>query len=112
MNSNHARGILTPAQPRKIRPRLVVLLIALISISVYAHAQSPRKMDARTSLLIIDVQEFYFPGGAIPLDGPEAASRNVARLLEKFRAENRMVVHVGHNVSKEPAYYTDVIPRD
>jgi nicotinamidase-related amidase len=69
-------------------------------------------MDAGTALLIIDIQEFYFPGGFAPLEKPEAASRNVARILEKFRANDRLVVHVGHNVSKEKAFHKDVMPLD
>lgn len=112
MVSNHPRSNLTPARLREIGPKLVVLLVALISMSVPTHAESPRKIDAGTALLVIDVQEFYFAGGAVPLDEPEAASRNVGKLLEKFRAENRMVVHIGHNVSKEEAFHADVMPKD
>jgi nicotinamidase-related amidase len=112
MVSNQARSNLTPARLRGIGPKLVVLLGALISMSVPTQAESPSKIDAGTALLVIDVQEFYFAGGAVPLDKPEAASRNVGKLLEKFRAENRMVVHIGHNVSKEEAFHADVMPDD
>ena len=127
MISNHARSILIPARLSKIGPALAVLMVArrreigamvivflimLAFVSVPAYAQSTRKMDARTALLIIDIQEFYFPGGAVPLDKPEAASRNVGRLVEKFRAEDRLVVHIGHNVAKEKAFHEDVMPRD
>jgi nicotinamidase-related amidase len=103
---------MTLTRLHEIGPRLILLLIALVSLSVPTHAESPSKIDAGTALLVIDVQEFYFVGGAVPLDEPEAASRNVGKLLEKFRAENRMVVHIGHNVSKEEAFHADVMPED
>ncbi|UCG51344.1 MAG: cysteine hydrolase [Candidatus Latescibacterota bacterium] len=94
-----------------IRSRLVVLLVFLISIAAYAQTESPRTADAGTSLLIIDVQEFYFPGGAVPLDDPEAASRNVGRLLKKFRDEKKMIIHIGHNAEKDVAFHSEAKPR-
>ena len=47
-------------------------------------------------LLIIDIQRDYFPGGAYPLVEPEAAAQSAQRLLERFRAEGRPVVHLQH----------------
>ena len=47
-------------------------------------------------LLIIDIQRDYFPGGAYPLVGPEAAAQSAQRLLERFRADGRPVVHLQH----------------
>jgi nicotinamidase-related amidase len=110
--THHPRGLFVPARLRDVGPALIVLFLVLSTTIVQALAESPRKIDATTALLIIDVQEFYFPGGAIPLEEPEEASRNAGKLLEKFRAENRMVVHVGHNVSKEAAFHADVMPKD
>ena len=37
-------------------------------------------------LLIIDIQNDYFPGGAYPLVAPEAAAAATARVLEAFLA--------------------------
>lgn len=51
---------------------------------------------APAALVIIDVQNFYFPGGKLPLTGPEAASRKARALLEAFRARGWPVVHVLH----------------
>ena len=59
-------------------------------------------MDA---LVIIDIQNDYFPGGAAALSGPEAAAANAARLLEKFRKLGRPVVHVQHVSIREGASY-------
>ena len=48
------------------------------------------------ALVIVDIQNDYFPGGANPLDGPEAAAANAARLLQRFRAAGDQVVHLKH----------------
>lgn len=49
-----------------------------------------------TGLLIIDIQNDYFPGGAFPLVGPQAAAEVAAGVLARFRAAGRPVVHVQH----------------
>jgi len=48
------------------------------------------------ALVIVDVQNDYFPGGAHPLAAPEAAAANVRRLLDAFRAAGEPLVHVQH----------------
>src|SRR3954454_19788292 len=50
---------------------------------------------ART-LLIIDIQRDYFPGGAYPLVEPEAAAESARRVLESFRAAGDPVIHMKH----------------
>jgi nicotinamidase-related amidase len=47
-------------------------------------------------LLIIDIQRDYFPGGAYPLVGPEAAASAARRALDAFRASGEPVVHLKH----------------
>jgi nicotinamidase-related amidase len=47
-------------------------------------------------LVIVDIQNDYFPGGANPLKGPERASQNARRLLDAFRAAGRPIVHMQH----------------
>lgn len=47
-------------------------------------------------LLIIDIQRDYFPGGAYPLVGPEAAAETARRLLDAFRASGEPIVHLKH----------------
>lgn len=48
------------------------------------------------ALLIIDIQNDYFDGGANPLDRSMEASRNAARILEHFRNTDLTVVHIQH----------------
>lgn len=47
-------------------------------------------------LLIIDIQNDYFPGGAYPLHEPEAAAAAAATVLQRFRTDGQPVVHVQH----------------
>ncbi len=95
--------------------RLAMNLLAFLAWSAFfpisVDAEAPEKVDSKATLLIIDVQEFYFPGGAMPLENPEAAAHNCERLLEKFRSENRMIVHVGHKANEGASFHTDVMPR-
>ena len=51
----------------------------------------------KTALLLIDIQDFYFPGGKSALVEPEKAAINAAKLLNYFRKEKMMVIHVRHN---------------
>ncbi|TAM12178.1 MAG: cysteine hydrolase [Nevskiaceae bacterium] len=55
------------------------------------------------ALLIIDIQNDYFPGGAMELVGSNAAARNAAQLLAAFRARNRPVIHVQHIATEADA---------
>jgi len=91
---------------------LVAALVACVVFSIPARAEPAKQTDSRTCLIIIDVQEFYFPGGAMPLEAPEAAALNCKRLLEKFRGEDRLIVHVGHNASKGASFHADAAPLD
>ncbi|MBS1894835.1 MAG: cysteine hydrolase [Actinobacteria bacterium] len=48
------------------------------------------------TLLIIDIQNDYFPGGAYPLVGPEAAAERASSLLARFRELGAPVVQMQH----------------
>jgi nicotinamidase-related amidase len=51
---------------------------------------------ADSALLIIDIQNDYFPGGAMELQGAEHAATKAAAALKKFRQNNVPVIHVRH----------------
>ena len=48
------------------------------------------------ALVLIDIQNDYFPGGKWPLSGIESAADNAARVLAAARAAGDLVVHVRH----------------
>lgn len=49
-----------------------------------------------TALLIVDIQNDYFPGGKMELVGSPEAAAQAARLIAAFRAKNLPLVHVRH----------------
>ena len=51
---------------------------------------------AEDALLVINIQNDYFPGGRMALEGAEAAAANAARILNQFRARNLPIIHVRH----------------
>jgi len=61
-----------------------------------APAVAPATTLERATLLVIDVQNFYFPGGKLPLVEPLAASLKARAVLEAFRARGWPVIHVLH----------------
>jgi nicotinamidase-related amidase len=79
-------------------------LIALI-MSIFAAAQ-----QSDTALLIVDIQNFYYPGGSSALVNPEEAGKNAQKLLNYFRDRKMLVVHVRHNAKKGAEIHEDVKP--
>ena len=53
------------------------------------------------ALLIIDIQNDYFPGGAMELVGSPAAGAQAGKLLRVFRQKSLPVIHIQH-VSTRP----------
>jgi len=51
---------------------------------------------ADTALVIIDIQNDYFPGGAMELEGSDAAAAKAAQTLKSFREKKLPVFHVRH----------------
>lgn len=51
---------------------------------------------ADRALVIIDIQNDYFPGGKMELEGADAAAANAAKVLAKARKEGVPVIHVRH----------------
>jgi nicotinamidase-related amidase len=49
------------------------------------------------ALLLIDIQEFYFPGGRLQLENAEMAGMNAGLVLDHFREQGLPVYHVRHN---------------
>jgi nicotinamidase-related amidase len=49
-----------------------------------------------TALIVIDIQNDYFPGGAMELEGADAAGAKAAAALKSFREKSLPVIHVRH----------------
>jgi nicotinamidase-related amidase len=94
----------------KTTPSLIIILCMSLSLIMTPQAQEKATLgDA--ALLIIDIQNFYFPGGRMPLVEPEKAGRNAQALLRAFRDKGRLVVHVRHNFEPGGEIHADVAPR-
>lgn len=48
------------------------------------------------ALLIVDIQNDYFPGGKMELEGSEAASLRAGEMLAAFRERRMPIVHMQH----------------
>lgn len=69
-----------------------IFFIAFLCMAGGLFAQPASK----TALLLIDIQDFYFPGGVSALVEPEVAAENAALLLDDFREKGSLVIHVKH----------------
>jgi nicotinamidase-related amidase len=62
------------------------------------------------ALIIIDIQDFYFPGGDAELVDPEKAGKNAGKVLDYFRNNDELVVHVRHNYEPGGDIHESVAP--
>lgn len=58
---------------------------------------------SKQALIVVDIQNDYFPQGKWPLAGAEAAADNAARLIEAFRQGADQVVHIRHEFTSDSA---------
>ncbi|MGO4004746.1 cysteine hydrolase family protein [Pseudomonas fluorescens] len=58
---------------------------------------------AKQALIVVDIQNDYFPQGKWPLVGADAAADNAARLIQAFREAGDSVVHIRHEFTSEEA---------
>lgn len=59
----------------------------------------------KTALLIIDIQNDYFPGGKAELVKPLDAAKNAYQLLQCFREHGQPTVHIQHVSTHEGATF-------
>jgi len=87
--------------------KATTILLLCAALTTPAFAAEPT-----TALLIIDIQDFYFSGGKVPLVGPEAAAQNAGKVLAAFRAEGKPVVHVRHEFEPGGSIHASVAPKE
>lgn len=88
--------------------RKSLLFITFIFLISMGNAQTSDSI--KTVLLIVDVQDFYFPGGKSELVNPQEAADNAAKLLGFFRQKGWLVVHVKHQSSSQADIHKIVKP--
>jgi len=87
-----------------------ILIISGILLSNTLNAQE--QMMPKTALIIIDIQDFYFPGGMLPLNEPEEAALKAQKTLDAFREKDLTVIHVKHNATSGAEIHALVKPDD
>ena len=60
---------------------------------------------ARQALIVVDIQNDYFPQGKWPLAGVDAAADNAARLIAAFREAGKPVIHIRHEFGTADAAF-------
>ncbi len=50
----------------------------------------------KNALIVIDIQNDYFPGGSFPLEAPETACKGAVNAIEKAREEGWLIVGIQH----------------
>lgn len=58
---------------------------------------------AKQALILIDIQNDYFPNGKWPLDGVDAAADKAVQVLQAFRQTGEAVIHVRHEFATDDA---------
>lgn len=70
-----------------------ILSVVLLAAFQYAAAQN------EYALLVIDIQNFYFPGGRSELVEPEKAAEKAAQAIRKARETGNPVIFIRHRAS-------------
>ncbi len=58
---------------------------------------------AKTAVIVVDLQNDYFPGGKWPLVGIDEAADNAARVIAAARKAGDLVVHIRHESTEANA---------
>lgn len=59
----------------------------------------------KTALLLVDIQNDYFPGGKMELSGSPEAAEKAAAILAEFRTKNLPVIHIQHIAARPGATF-------
>lgn len=74
------------------------------NINQYTTEMENTKKE-KTALIIIDIQNDYFPGGTMELTGAENAALKAKEVLSYFRENKMTIIHVQHIALQEGASF-------
>lgn len=89
--------------------KIICLLFSALLFLNSANAQL-KNDSIKTALLIVDIQNFYFPGDGPGLVNAEQASLAAKEILGVFREKGKLVVHVRHKSQKGFEIHKNVEP--
>ena len=84
------------------------LLIAIFAITMGTYAQHPEKTTepVKQALIIVDIQNDYFPGGRHTLVGANEAAQKARQVLAHFRKKGLPVIHIqGIATGKDATFF-------
>jgi len=64
----------------------------------------------KTALLLVDIQNFYFPGDGPGLEHAASAAEAAKEVLQVFRNQKQLVVHIRHQAKKGFEIHSSVTP--
>lgn len=89
--------------------KLIVLIFTVLLFQYSVNAQQ-KEDNIKTALLIVDIQNFYFPGDGPGLVNAVPASLNAKEVLQIFRDESQLVIHIRHQSEKGFEIHKNVQP--
>jgi len=88
----------------------ILSLILTVMVFQFSVTSQQNSTSHKTALLIVDIQNFYFPGDGPGLVNAEQASLEAKEILQIFRDKKQLVVHVCHKSSKGMEIHKNVEP--
>ena len=90
-----------------MKTAFVLMTVFLLAITGYGQQKNKQ---IKPALLIIDIQNFYFPGNGKGLSNAEGASLAAKEVLNIFRERKQLVVHIRHKSNKGFEIHRNVAP--
>lgn len=61
----------------------------------------------KQALILIDIQNDYFPGGRFELNNTENTLVNIKKVLNHFREKNQTIIHIQHIAPKNAPFFAE-----
>ena len=85
--------------------QIIYITFYCLSISLGFSQQNQLRQNMTTALILIDIQNDYFNNGKMTLVGPDIASENAKLLLERFRTDSLLIIHIQHIATSPTATF-------